>query len=298
MKNSIRKIILLIFFISGAVAQIKPVTTESIFQFDGNEYKIKVKVRDAANSSGHGQIISYSVYLNNKFIHPSEWDGGNITGCRYPYTELKDNFSISTLEADNISIGWIISTGGICGNTKSSKLVFIIPPLKSAYGNYLEYELLAKQEPIIRNNNGKIEIWYIYQEWGRGGTSTSIFVPQKIIIDPSKKYKYEIISKGNVLNGILEIDTSEWGYYKNYFLNLYVAGLNDLNIELMEYSLNNLYNSDETDWYNSFFGGDNQISKNYFTNIINDIKNVRGLNEKYKWYTKWELPSAKEESKK
>jgi len=109
MKSSIKTILCLIFFISGAVAQIKPVTTESIFQFDGNEYKIKVKVRDAANSSGHGQIISYSVYLNNKFIHPSEWDGGNITGCRYPYTELKDNFSISTLEADNISIGWIIS---------------------------------------------------------------------------------------------------------------------------------------------------------------------------------------------
>ena len=297
MKNSIRKIILLIFFISGAVAQIKPVTTESIFQFDGNEYKIKVKVRDAANSSGHGQIISYSVYLNNKFIHPADWDGGSVTGCRYPFTELQDNFTVSTLESDSISIGWIISTGGICGNTKSSKLVFIIPPHKR-WGNLIEYELLAKQEPLIRNNNGKIEIWYIYQEWGRGGTSTSIFVPQKIIIDPSKKYKYEIISKGNVLNGILEIDTSEWGYYKNHFLNLYVAGLNDLNIELMEYSLNNLYNSDETDWYNSFFGGDNQISKNYFTNIINDIKNVRGLNEKYKWYTKWELPSAKEESKK
>jgi|GEM_PF-6800817 len=279
------KVMLILLVPSIAMTQVKPIKIESEFKLEKNEYKIKARVNDAANYIGNGQIIYYSIYKNKKFVHPRDWDGGNITGCRYPFSTLEDNFEIKELKFNDSSIGWIISTGGNCGNTHSLKCVLILPPINDTNTGYIEHEIFAKRMPIIKSENGKIEVWYIYQDWGWGGTASSIFVPQKIVIDPVS----QTIEKGNVFDGILELKTEKWGFYKIHFLSLFVAGLNDLNMELMEYSLSNLYNPKEVEWYSSFFGKELLVSKKDLKKVIDDTKFFKLIYNKYKHYSNWSI---------
>ena len=88
------KLILIIITVAIAFGQIESIKYKDSYQSNGNDYKIKVTVKDAANSSGHGQKIYYRVYQNDEFMHPSNWDGGSFTGCRYPFTEFSDNYFI------------------------------------------------------------------------------------------------------------------------------------------------------------------------------------------------------------
>ena len=274
------KLILIIITVAIAFGQIESIKYKDSYQSNGNDYKIKVTVKDAANSSGHGQKIYYRVYQNDEFMHPSNWGGGSFAGCRYPFTEFSDNYFISRIETDLKTIGWVITTGGICGNTKSLVSVLIIP--SGSYRNvYSEYKILSKDSPTFFDNNGNIEVIYNYQEWGRGGTSTSIFVPSRFIINAnggnsiSGKSVFDIIE-------IINKDRVKKGFYKVGFLELYMSGFNSRDAELMRYSIDNYLNDEkQLDYYKGFFGHWNEISKEKLLYNIKQIELAESIDIKF-----------------
>ena len=222
---------------------------------------------------GHGQKIYYSIYKDGNFMHPRNIDGGDLVGCRYPFTELESNYSVSRIKDNSDTFGWLISTGGICGNTFSYDNVLLVPDIKynSTYG---EYYFTSKDIPSFIDNYLYIDVIYNYQEWGRGGTAWSIFVPERLTIS---NYDSDI-SKNRVIDiiKILNKDRNKKGLGEIGFLELYMSGFNNMDPALMMYSVNNyLIDEKQLDSYSNFFGRWNIVSKE---TLIYNIKQIALVN--------------------
>ena len=277
-----KKLFLISIILTIISGQIQPIKYEDSYELNGVNFTIKVPVKDAANSMGHGQKIYYSIYKDGNFMHPDNIDGGDLVGCRYPYTEFESNYLVSRIKDSSDTFGWLISTGGICGNTFSYKNVLLVPDPNQRYqGMYAEYYFISKRIPtFIDNNDYKIDVIYNYQEWGRGGTAWSIFIPERLTIDPYGS-NYDIdISKNRVIDiiKILNEDRIKKGLGEIVFLELYMSGFRNMDPALMMYSVNN-YLIDEKQLdsyrYSNFFGSWNTVSKE---TLIYNIKQIALVN--------------------
>lgn len=129
-----------------------------------------------------GQVqIDYSVYRNGKFAHAQSYTsgpvGGVLVGCSFTTSPVSlPKMPIIPLMDSNQQLGWLVEVGGICGNTSSFKYHLILAPTQPRYkGAPLTYsfrQFVAKYHPIVRRVMDKTEIWFVYQEWGNGGTSS------------------------------------------------------------------------------------------------------------------------------
>ncbi len=271
-----KKLILISIILTIIFGQIQSIKYEDSYELNGINFTIKVTVKDARNSMGHGQKIYYSIYKDGNFIHPSNIHGGDLIGCRYPFTELESNYSVSRIKDNSKTFGWLISTGGICGNTFSYENVLLVPDPNQRYrGTYEEYHFTSKFIPtFIDNDDYKIDVIYNYQEWGRGGTAWSIFVPERLTIDP---YGSDI-SKNRVIDiiKILNEDRIKKGLNKIGFLELYMSGFHNMDPALMMYSVNHyLIDEKQLDSYSNFFGNWNTVSKE---TLIYNIKQIALVN--------------------
>jgi hypothetical protein len=275
-----KKLILISIILTIIFGQIQPIKYEDSYELNGVNFTIKVTVKDARNSMGHGQKIYYSIYKDGNFMHPRNINGGDLVGCRYPFTELESNYSVSRIKDNSDTFGWLISTGGICGNTFSYDNVLLVPnPDKGYPDTYAERYFTSKGIPtFIDNGSYKIDVIYNYQEWGRGGTAWSIFVPERLTIDLYAS-NYDIdISKNRVIDiiKILNEDRSKKGFGEIGFLQLYMSGFHNMDPALMMYSVNNyLIDEKQLDSYSNFFGSWNTISKE---TLIYNIKQIALVN--------------------
>ncbi len=274
------KNIILGIIIAFSFGQIQTIKYEDSYELNGVNFTIKVTVKDAKNSGGHGQKIYYSIYKDGNFMHPGNIDGGDLVGCRYPFTEFESNYSVSRIKDSSNTFGWLISTGGICGNTFSYNNVLLVPDPNQRYpGMYAEYYFTSKRIPtFIDNNDYKIDVIYNYQEWGRGGTAWSIYVPERLTIDLYGS-NYDIdISKNRVIDimKILNEDRIKKGLCEIGFLELYMSGFRNMDPALMMYSVNHyLIDEKQLDSYSNFFGSWNTVSKE---TLIYNIKQIALVN--------------------
>ena len=285
-----KKFYTILFVFSNILySQIEPITGESTFKNNENTFKIKYKVRDAKNVDFHGQIIAYSVYVNNKFVHPINWDGGKLSGCRQPFTDLKETYNISVLGKNNNSVAWMISTRGWCGRGGGWKNLIILPSKDGSY--YKEHNFISSVVPtysdsqiselswdnaLIIDKKDRISILYKTHQWDED--FIAMYLTQKVDILPNYGFRNmgEII-KGDIYNDILAISKNDIGLSH---IATFASGLMDLNIRVMEYSLNNLYESKEQDRYSRSFGDEIDVSKEGFQQIIDDAKSVKNLKGK------------------
>jgi len=239
-----RVFIVFTLFTSPILSQIKPITAESTFKNIDNSFKIKYKVRDARNVNWDGQIIAYSVYVNKKFVHPYDWDGGRLTGCRNPYTDLKDTYTISVLGKNNNSAGWIISTRDWCGRGGGWKNVIIFPLVDGS--SYKEYEFISSSIPsysdlavsdlswdnaFIIDKNDSISILYKMHTWDASVNAS--YLVQKIDVIPYDGFtNMGKVIKGDILNDIIAAVKNG---KRVAFSETFSAGLKDLNIKVMQY---------------------------------------------------------------
>ena len=69
---------------------------------------------------------------------------------------------------------------GICGNTVSNRVVLVIP-VKNMWGGksvYVSETIIAKEVPKIVPKKNGADVWFYEQNWGKGGTASSLFVPR------------------------------------------------------------------------------------------------------------------------
>ena len=258
-----KKFILLLFFLVPILVNANQ--NQHIFKTGSNIFELKYKVKGVTTSSGAQDLVLYSIYRNGKFVHAEKEDGGRFFSCRYKKPEI---FPVKTIKKQ---IGWMLVGGGICGNTSSFKVELIIP-VESYSTTYYTKTLVSKESPLIQPTQNGFSIWYYEQNWGRGGTATSFYVPSKVVVDLNDDFFS--FKKGDILKDVQVLEKSESPKWLRSFLGFFVAGIRDVNPELMEYALSNLYSREQKDWIATHF---DNADKKYLQEIVHKVKVTKEL---------------------
>lgn len=250
------------------------------FTISEDTYSLKVASKEVTTSKGLEQLISYSVYENKKFIHSSSY-GGRFFSCR------QDKPKIKAINSEKGQVGWMIVGYGICGNTVSNRVELVIP-VKNMWGGksvYVSETIIAKEVPKIVPKKNGADVWFYEQNWGKGGTASSIFVPRKLVI--LKDDYSSTIKKGDVFQDIEVLESlksNEW--LRPNFISLFVAGLEDANPQLMNYALENYYKTEDKAWYEVYVKNG---TKEGLFRLIRKVEVLRDLYEEVKGSVTWNL---------
>ncbi|CAM4237843.1 hypothetical protein [Pseudoalteromonas byunsanensis] len=272
-----------IFFSHLSIASI-----EDNFTIGEDKYSIKISSTEVTTATGQAQLIRYSVYENGQFVHSSS-TGGRFFSCR------KDKPAVKAIQSAQGNIGWMIVGYGICGNTLSNNIELVIPA-KNLWGGktlYLNKTFIAKETPHLIPTIEGAEVWFHQQNWGNGGTATSIFVPRKLLI--SKQTGNFSISKGDVFENISTLESmAKDSWLKPNFISLFVAGIEDANPPLMQYAIDKYYQKEMQTWYEVY------VQDGSFTGVnslVKQVEVIRSLYHDMKYTVSWDfdLTSAKQD---
>lgn len=258
-----KKIIFLVFLLASTLVNASQ--NQQSFQTDSNTYELKYKVKAVTTSSGEKDLVLYSIYKNGKFVHAEKEGGGRFFSCGFERPKV---LSVKTTKKQ---IGWMLVGGGICGNTYSYKVELVIP-VESYSTTYFSKTIISKALPLIEPTQNGFSLWYYEQNWGRGGTATSFYVPSKIVVDLSDAFFG--FKKGNLLKDIHVLEKSSSPEWLRSFLGFFVAGIRDVNPELMQYALCNHYSIEQADWIAFHF---EKADKEYLREIIDKVRATKEL---------------------
>jgi hypothetical protein len=171
--------------------------------------------------------VDYSIYRNGKFLHRASTDGGQITGCWYGKLDPSQKI-VFPLEWKQVTYGWMIKILGVCGNTSSERVVLVVIP-ESPVEGYFTKTIETKANPVLRNFGADLAVWYVYQEWGDGGTASSFFVPGALKISLSAP-------DSSFASLPMPAKAEEWPTFEGFpytLASIVAAGLNSLNPALI-----------------------------------------------------------------
>ncbi|MCF6437150.1 hypothetical protein [Pseudoalteromonas sp. MMG022] len=244
-------------------------TIEAQFTHGSDKYVLKVTSTDVTTATGPAQLFRYSVYENSRFVH-SNANGGRLFSCR------KEKPNVEPIRSEQGQIGWMIVGYAICGNTLSNNIELVVP-VKNLWGGktvYLNKTFVAKEPPYLVPTKDGSQVWFYQQNWGKGGTATSIFVPRKLFI--LKNADIASISKADVYDniGILE-QMAKDSWLKPNFISLFVAGIEDANPPLMQYAIDKYYQKEQQAWYEVY------IPEGSFSGVNSLVKRVEVVRSLY-----------------
>jgi len=252
---------------------------ESTYLQGDIKIKLKVSIHEVTTDRGQEDLISYSVYYGGNFIHGENY-GGRFFSCR-----LSIEPKIFPLHSKSGQIGWMIAGSGICGNTHSYRVELVVPVQRFSGRNwsYMSKTIISKLIPSIVPKHNAAIIWFFEQNWGHGGTSTSVFVPRKLVVLPAECK----IRKGNVLKDInyIEVNPPE-KWLKPNFIGLFLAGIEDANPDLMEYAIQNFYQKEDSEWCEVFM---EKGTKAHLQSLVNKVKATRQLYNELTNALTWEM---------
>ena len=267
----------------------EPAFGEFIQQINGVEYKLKLKIQDVKSGDGVGQLHTFSIYRAGKFVHSSKMDGGRITGCRTfgPDGGLKDFLNATAIENNMSAVIWRISLKTACGGNASHYTDhYIVVQNQGHYDEFTIKDFKWHVGYVSKENN--FTIYYMEQDWGGGGTSTSIFVPRKYVIEKSNWGLY-----GNeaqiTLNELVSIpwnkDEQTGKVTPLSFPNLFQYCMDQQAPDVCDYAVNNTFKEPELQWYRGYFGWQEErgpLSKRVFQKYIQLLKEKLKLETKMK----------------
>lgn len=229
----------LTLFSASAVAA--PYTEVETLIVDGVEFRLVAQGSPANTHMGAGVRIDYKVYRAGALLPPSDGDeGGRLMGCTYKDTWAPEKM-IYPLKVNDQQLGWELRTRGICGNTSSFRSHIIA--VNKKWNVYAVRDVVSKTGLTLRAlDGGPTEVWYSYQEWGDGGTSTSFMVPARWVLNGNYGY-FE--------RKPLPLAYESWPQleYVSSFQSYFVAALNDLNVPLMKRVYEKLYREEDQESY-------------------------------------------------
>lgn len=230
------------------------------YELQPNSCYLKDKDLLIATGSLTTELALYSIYKNGKLINSSKDGGGIFSSCRYKPP------SVFPIKSTKSQIGWMLIGGGICGNTSSYNIELIVPKGKQYYSE----TFISKFIPTIQPLSNGASVWYYQQNWGHGGTASSFLEPKKLTIDLTGDFS--LLRKGNLLKDIKQLEKAS--KQPPSFLGLFVAGIRDVNPDLMQYALDNLYSLEEKEQISVHL---KKADKDYLQSLINKIKTTEEL---------------------
>lgn len=202
-----------------------PPLQTAFFERGGARYEIAATVREGSDHGDHE--IVYTVRRDGELVHNAENAEGRLPGCHYGGlpTEV-----IRPLRVGDVDFGWVVSTGGICGNTFSFREQLVVVP-ETATWNYFTRTFMPKSSPLVESEgDGRLSVTYVYQEWVGGGTAESFFVPVRLLVD--------IRTWGAAIeDSPLPSDLAEWPKLEEFCCDLrsyVVAGINTLDPAIIQ----------------------------------------------------------------
>lgn len=253
------------------------------FTVGADTYSLTTRSREVSLRDGYGwrqQLVLYSVYKNEKFLHPFRIDAGRFFSCPFDRTvEIKNIFS------EERQIGWMLVGGGICGNTFSYRIELIIPKTSEHFPEYHQFTFISKVIPNLIPTEKGAKVCFFEQNWGGGGTATSFRVPKKFEIDVTRGRAE--ITKGDVFENLdyFEYESGKPGSGTKTFLGPFVAGLEAANPDLMRYALQ-YYDKDDRGWYDRHF---KDGSLEGMKSLVTKVEALRSLHEEVKNVVNWDL---------
>ncbi len=247
------------------------------FTVGKDTYTLNTSPLEVTTWTGREQLVRYSVYKNGTFLHGRGRDSGRFFSC-----PVDNPVDLKSIHSEERQIGWMLIGGGICGNTYSHNIELIIPSSSEHSPGYESHTFLAKTIPnLIPTANGAA-VCFFEQNWGRGGTAASFFVPNKLLIEKHS------IRKGNVFDNLhhFELKPGQPGSGTNSFLGLFVAGIEAVDPELMRYAIDQHYDEEDQDWYDIHF---NDGSLEGVKALVTKVEIMRSLCEEVDSVVSWDL---------
>lgn len=206
------------------------------FERGGHRFELRVTAREATLQPGLlGQLLLYTVRRDGVFVHPESAEGGRLLGCVRSVAASQD-YLFDAFPAGSQPLGWMLGTGAICGNTSSLLVTLVLPAGSAGSPTYAETTFEAKARPETRGVGDDLEVWSVRQWWGKGGTGTSVFVPER----------RRVLPDGRVHLAPLDPDWSTWhpSVTGTSFGGAFVAGLEQENAPLMRQAVLKLMGDD------------------------------------------------------
>lgn len=267
-----------LLFFPLAVLAVSPQSIEASYSVDETDFRLQVSWKEATSSMGQELEIRYNVHRNQDFMHGKPGAGRFIScGKKQP--------TIEPILFEEKQIGWMIVGSGICGNTSSRKIEVVLPRSQQADDpSYFSTSFISNDVPQVVANSGWIEIWYYEQNWGKGGTSSSFYMPRKLRVKLEGSIN---VAQGNVRTNLEFLEdnpVNDW--LRPSFLGLFAAGLEDANPVLMQYALDHYYLESDEEWYSVHFQSG---KKKYLSSLVARIEKVRILHREIDSVVSWQL---------
>jgi hypothetical protein len=200
------------------------------FTNNGHTCSIHLKKTFTTSLNDFSEKLEYSVYCDNKFLHPDTYEGGTVIGCRTAYSTPKSYNPIAPLLLNGKQSGWWIVTGDSCGAAHTaSKQAIVYPNTESPDEGYHQEVFTsnflgvdARPDPT----NKGIEVWYARYAWC-GSMAESIPVAHIKVI-PKSRFLHSIPNK-------LPSHFADWPKdFKPDYQQAFLAGMANQNIEVLE----------------------------------------------------------------
>jgi hypothetical protein len=195
---------------------------------DGAEWTLSVRVREVAGPHGWaGELVRFTVRRDGRFLHDSgSFDGGRLAGMKTCFGG-GGHLQVEELLPE-AGPGWILSVAESTGNGSAIRACVVVP---SRHGGDRYETTVVTAKAGLRQvpAAGGVELWGAYQEWGGGGTSTSVFVPFRLLVRPDAAVCVEPLrgSPGDVVPLV-----PDFGWRA-----VFIAGLRERNPDLMQGAL-------------------------------------------------------------
>jgi len=280
MKKSITALLLMTLFSFASTLHAYESASETFTQIvSGSDYTIKVTVKDISTGNGAGQLHEFSVYKDGNFLHAdsSPYFAGRIFECRNfgPETGLSEYLNAEPVKTNLPFIIWRVTVREGCGNAVRINDVFI--SVQAGSDEYRIANISGREGVHLVETNDELIAYYNEQEYGLGGTSTSVLVPRKTVLVPRSEDRpltLAELANGNIFS---EENFNAWGG-NVHFINVFFLGLTQKDPELTKFALGNLYKHEDEQWYESFFLGAGFTTKDtyaYFRTIHNRLRHYR-----------------------
>jgi hypothetical protein len=178
------------------------------------------------------ELVRFTVRRDGKFVHSSSLDGGRLAGMKLSFGNRSEVVVEDLLP--EAGAGWIISVAESTGNACSRRACIITP---GVYDTYEAVVISTKSCLTQRVVEEGVELGGVYQEWGGGGTSTSVYVPFRLLV----------CSGGPVTRRPLSSDQADCADPEVWFAGIFIAGMRERNPDLMQSALDRLFVEQEPD---------------------------------------------------